>query len=50
MPSKNDMILIYAGGKTMDYVQKDTSLQKIPYQTTAIISDYLDKTIKEMKK
>lgn len=49
MPTKNDMILIYAGGKTMDYVQADSSLAKIPYQTTAIISNYLDKSIKEME-
>ena len=49
LPSKNDMIMIYAGGKTMDYVQSDTSLSKIPYQTTAIISEYLDKSIKELK-
>lgn len=50
LPSKNDMILIYAGGKTMDFVQKDSSINKIPAQTTKIISDYLDKTIKEMDK
>ena len=49
MPSKNDMIIIYAGGKTMDYVQSDTSLSKIPYQTTAIITQYLDKSLKEIK-
>jgi hypothetical protein len=49
MPTKNDMILIYAGGKTMDYVQSDTSLSKIPYQTTRIISEYLDKSIEQLK-
>lgn len=49
LPTKNDMILIYAGGKTMDYVQSDTSLQKIPYQTIKIISDYLEKQIEEVK-
>jgi uncharacterized membrane protein YfcA len=49
IPNKNDMLLIYAGGKTMDYVQKDSSLSKLPYQTTAIISEYLDKSIKELK-
>ena len=49
MPSKTDMIIIYAGGKTMDYVQSDTSLAKIPYQTTAIITEYLDKSLKEIK-
>lgn len=49
IPTKNEAILIMAGGKTLDYVQKDTSLSKVPYQTTAIISEYLDKTLKEMK-
>lgn len=49
LPTKNDMILIYAGGKTMNYVQSDTSLAKIPYQTTSIISEYLDKSIKELR-
>lgn len=49
-PSKNEMILIMAGGKTMDFVEKDTSLSKIPYQTAAIISSYLENSIQEMKK
>ena len=48
-PSKDDMIMIYAGGKTMDYVQSDSSLSKIPEQTTTIISNYLDNRIKEIK-
>ena len=50
IPTKSEMILIYAGGKTMDYVQADTSLSKIPYQTTTIISNYLDNAIKELNK
>lgn len=50
MPTKNDMIIIYAGGKTMDYVEQDSSLSKIPYQATKVISDYLDEQISEMKK
>lgn len=50
IPTKTEMIMIYAGGKGMDYVQTDTSLAKIPYQTTQIISTYLDNTIKEMTK
>lgn len=49
LPSKDDMIFIYVGGKTMDFVQSDTSINKIPAQTTKMISDYLDKTIKELK-
>lgn len=48
-PTKNEMIVIYAGGKTLDYVQADTSLQKIPFQATKYISDYLEKSLKEMK-
>lgn len=50
VPTKNDMIIIYAGGKTMDYVKQDTSLQKIPAQTTKIISNYLDNAIKDLEK
>lgn len=49
LPNKNEAILIIAGGKTMDFVQQDSSLSKIPAQTTQIISDYLDKQIKETK-
>lgn len=48
IPSKNDVILIYAGGKTMYFVQSDSSLQKIPGQTTQIISEYLNKSIEEI--
>lgn len=47
-PSKNEVIFIVAGGKTMDFIQKDTSINKIPSQTTAIISSFLDKQIKEL--
>lgn len=48
IPTKNEMIFIVAGGKTIDWVQNDTSIYKIPSQTTAIISDFLDKQIKKM--
>lgn len=50
LPSKNDVILIVAGGATLDYVQKDTSLQKLPYQTTELISRMMDEKIEELKK
>lgn len=49
-PTKNEAIFIMAGGKTMDYVQSDTSLSKMPYQATKIISDYLQKQIDGNKK
>lgn len=50
IPTKNEMIVILAGGKTIEYIQSDTSLNKIPYQTTEIISKYLDQKIEEMEK
>lgn len=49
LPTKQDVMMIYAGGKTMDFVQSDTSLQKIPCQTTKLISDYLDRQINDYK-
>lgn len=50
VPSKKDIIFIVAGGKTIDFVKSDTSITKIPAQTTAIISDFLDKQLREMNK
>lgn len=50
IPSKNDMLLIYAGGKAYEYVQSDTSLQKIPYKTTEYLKVILDKEIQDVKK
>jgi len=50
LPKKSDMILIIAGGKALDYVQQDSSLSKIPYQATEIISKMLDEKIKELDK
>lgn len=48
-PTKNDVVFIIAGGKTIDFIKNDTSINKIPAQTTKIITDYLDKQIKETK-
>lgn len=49
-PTKNDVVFIIAGGATLDYIQTDTSLQKLPYQTTKFVSEYLDKKIAEIGK
>ena len=49
LPSKDEMILIWVGGKTMNFVQSDSSLSKIPYQATSIISQYMDKTLKDLQ-
>jgi len=47
-PNTKEAMLIIAGGKTLDYVQSDTSLQKIPYKATELIlkkmEDYIDET------
>lgn len=50
LPTKNEALFIVAGGKTLDFVSTDTSINKIPEQTTKIISDFLDKQIQELKK
>lgn len=50
IPDKDEAILILAGGATMNYIQKDSSLSKIGPQTTLIISQYLDSKIKELEK
>ncbi len=49
IPTRNEAIFIVAGGKTIDWAMQDTSLCKIPDQTTLILSEFLDKQIKELK-
>lgn len=48
-PTRNEAIFIVAGGKITDFVENDTSINKIPSQTTAILSTWLDKEIKKLK-
>lgn len=50
LPSKDEVIFIVAGGKTMDFVQSDSSINKIPAQTTQLITKYLDEKLKEGNK
>jgi nitrogen fixation-related uncharacterized protein len=49
-PTKNEVIFIMAGGKTLDFVEQDTSINKLPAQTTKFISEYLENQINEIKK
>ena len=49
-PDTKEAMLIIAGGKTMDYVQQDTSLQKIPYKATELILKKMDQYIDETSK
>ena len=46
IPTQKEAIFIIAGGKTINFIQSDTSLCKIPSQTTAIVSDFLNNQIK----
>ena len=53
-PNTKEAMLIIAGGKTLDYVQSDTSLQKLPYKATELIlkkmEDYIDETTSDSTK
>lgn len=49
VPTKNEAIVIIAGGKTLDFIKQDSSLNKIPSQTTAIISQFLQNEIDTLK-
>lgn len=53
-PNTKEAILIVAGSKTLDYVQKDTSLQKIPYKATELVlkkmEEYIDETTSDSAK
>lgn len=48
LPTQKEAVLIVAGGKTIDFIQADTSIRKIPEQTTLLISSFFDKQIKEL--
>ena len=48
-PTKEEAVFIVAGGKVIDFVQKDSSINKIPGQTTSILSTWLDEQLKKEK-
>jgi hypothetical protein len=50
VPTQKEAIIIFAGGKTIDFIQSDSSIQKIPHQTTEIISKFMENEILEMNK
>lgn len=47
-PSKRDIIFIIAGGKTIEFIQNDTNIKKIPNMTTEYLYEILDKKINEL--
>jgi hypothetical protein len=48
IPNKNEAIIIIAGAKTIDFIQKDESINKIPSQTTLLISKFLEDNINKL--
>lgn len=50
IPTRDDIILIYAGGSAIEYVKSDSSLQKIPYKATELILNKIDEKVKEIEK
>lgn len=49
IPSKDEVIFIIAGGKTIDFVQKDTSVNKIPANVANMVATMLETEIKKLK-
>lgn len=49
LPTKNEVIFIIAGGKTIEFATNDSSINKIPGQATKILSDFIQKQISEIK-
>ena len=47
-PNTKEMMIIYVGGKTVDYVKGDSSLRAIPSKTTELIFKKIEKEIDEL--
>lgn len=45
IPTKQEAIFIVAAGKTIDFVQTDTSVTRIPGLATKVVANYLQKEI-----
>jgi len=50
IPSKDEVVFIIAGGKTIDFIKNDSSINKLPGQTTKYISEILQKEIDKLDK
>jgi hypothetical protein len=50
IPSKDEVVFIVAGGKTIDFIKNDSSINKLPGQTTKYISEMLQKEINKLDK
>jgi hypothetical protein len=50
LPTTKEAIFIVAGGKTLDYIATDTSVNKIPDKLANITTTWLDQKLDELKK
>ncbi len=50
IPKTQEAMLIIAGGKTIEYIEHDKNLKKIPGQSTEIVSLFLQKELNKLKK
>jgi len=48
LPSAKEVVFIIAGGKTIDWAMQDSSLTKMPSQSTQLTSAFLEKQINEL--
>lgn len=46
-PTTSDAIAIYAGGKTLDWVEKDSSIQQIPGKASELILAKMNEYLEE---
>lgn len=49
IPTEKEAIFIITGGKTIEWAQQDSSLNRIPGQTTEIISKFMESQINELE-
>jgi hypothetical protein len=50
IPTQQEAVVIFAGGKTIDFIEADSSIKNIPHQTTELISKFMENEILEMNK
>lgn len=48
-PTKNEALVIIAGGKAIDFAVNNDSINKMPSKAADIVVAYMDKTLEELK-
>lgn len=48
-PTKNEALVIIAGGKAIDFATNNESLVQMPWKAADIVVAYMDKTLEELK-